>query len=450
MLPMPAMNFWSISSVFSFAWRAASICPKYSHDIAVSSGSMPRCASSVTSFSMVSASVTNISPNVRGSTKRSCPPCVKLITTWVCFAVVSRELFVRISCPDIPRWMTSTSSPSRRSRRYLPLRSTPVILWLTSRCANCLRLWWRRTERMPSTSTALIFLPTTSRSRSRRTTSTSGSSGISHPDPVPPVGRGADRLALQPFPRDLCCRLFGRLLRTPFARAVLLVAEEHRGEEPLGVIGPFVTHLVAGQLVASSGCELLQPRLVVLPAGPRRLLADTALEQREDELGGGLEAAVEVHRGDDRLHCVGEDRRLGPPTGRVLALAQAQGRAETELLRDVGERLGTDHRRAELGQLALGELRVLLVREAGDHESEHRVAEEFEPLVGLLDALLGAVRTVSERAVEEIVVDERPAQRELQSCVECRVDGTAPPSGHHNGRLRFDVLAARPRPRCVS
>ncbi len=41
MLPMPAMNFWSISSGFSFAWRCASIDPKCSHDIAVSSGSMP-------------------------------------------------------------------------------------------------------------------------------------------------------------------------------------------------------------------------------------------------------------------------------------------------------------------------------------------------------------------------------------------------------------------------
>src|SRR5215218_9775178 len=129
---------------------------------------------------------------------------------------------------------------------------------------------------MPSTSTALIFLPTTSRSRSRRTTSTSGSSGISHPDTVPPVGRGAVRLALQPFPRDLRCRLFGRLLRTPLPRAVLLVAEEHRGEEALGVIGAFVTYVVPGQLVVPSGGEFLQPRLVILPAGPGRLLADPA------------------------------------------------------------------------------------------------------------------------------------------------------------------------------
>src|SRR5439155_21373611 len=101
---------------------------------------------------------------------------------------------------------------------------------------------------MPSTSTALIFLPTTSRSRSPRTHSPSGSSGISHPDTVPPVGGGADRLALQPFPRDPCRRLLGRLLRAPLAGAVLLVAEVHRSEEALRVVGALVTNLIAGQL----------------------------------------------------------------------------------------------------------------------------------------------------------------------------------------------------------
>ena len=67
--------------------------------------------------------------------------------------------------------------------------------------------------------------------------------------------------------------------RAPLPRAVLLVAEEHRGEEALGVVGALVTDLVAGQLIAPSGCELLQPRLVVLPAGADRLFADPALER---------------------------------------------------------------------------------------------------------------------------------------------------------------------------
>src|SRR5438445_8849968 len=132
---------------------------------------------------------------------------------------------------------------------------------------------------MPSTSTAFTFLPTTSRSRSRRTTSTSGSSGIPHPDTVPSVGGGAARLALQPLPRHARRGLLGGLLRTTFAAAVLVVAEEDGGEEPLRVVGAFVAHLVAGQLITLLGRQFLEPRLVVLPARAGRLFADAPLEQ---------------------------------------------------------------------------------------------------------------------------------------------------------------------------
>ncbi len=121
---------------------------------------------------------------------------------------------------------------------------------------------------------------------------------------------------------------------------------------------------------------------------------------------------------------------LARPPDASSPLPEAQRRAEVELLRDLGQRLGAHDRGAQLGQLAFGHLRVLLVDEVGDDEAEHRVAEELEALVRLLDAVLRAVRAVGQRAVEEVVVDERPTERELQPRVECRVDGTAPPSGH--------------------
>src|SRR5690349_21449128 len=122
---------------------------------------------------------------------------------------------------------------------------------------------------MPSASTLLIFLPTTSRSRSRRITSTSGSSGIVH-------------ALVQPLPCDTRRGLLGRLLRPPLAVAVRLAADEHRREEPLVVVGALVAHLVAGQLVDAARRQLLEPRLVVAAAGPCRLLADAGLERRQD------------------------------------------------------------------------------------------------------------------------------------------------------------------------
>ena len=156
-----------------------------------------------------------------------------------------------------------------------------------------------------------------------------------------------------------------------------------------------------------------------------------SLEQREHDRPARLEPAVEVDGGDHRLHRVGEDRRL-VASARTRprpcpAAATARGRAPRATSASASA-FTTDG--AHLGQLALGQLRVLLVDVVGDDEAEHGVAEELEPLVRLLDAVLRAVRPVRQRLVEEAVVDERPAERELQPSVECRVDGTAPPSGH--------------------
>src|SRR4249919_2875893 len=193
---------------------------------------------------MPSSSVTNISPNVRGSMKRSWPPWVNVITTWVCLAIASLVPAARRSWPDMPRWITSTSPPSSFTSRYLPRRSTPMNFLPTSAPVNCLRCRYRRIDRIPVTSTAFTFLPTTSFSRSRRITSTSGSSGtllLPCPD---------RRLARRhPFPRRARRRLLGLLLGAALAVAVGGAVEEHRGEEALRVVRSLVAHLVARQAV---------------------------------------------------------------------------------------------------------------------------------------------------------------------------------------------------------
>ena len=99
---------------------------------------------------------------------------------------------------------------------------------------------WRRIDRRPATSTVLIFLPTTSFSRSRRKTSTSGNSGIVAP------------LFPQPTARHPGRGLLGLLLRTTFAFAVRLVADEHGCEEVLGVVRALVTDEVRAAARASA------------------------------------------------------------------------------------------------------------------------------------------------------------------------------------------------------
>src|SRR3954471_12284820 len=93
------------------------------------------------------------------------------------------------------------------------------------------------------TSASLIFLPTTSRSRSRRITSTSGSS-ISAP---------LDRCGLawdQPFrdPRVRLARglLLGLLLRPPPSASERLTSDVDRGRELLLVVGSLLLDPIVG------------------------------------------------------------------------------------------------------------------------------------------------------------------------------------------------------------
>src|SRR5262249_25365761 len=168
----------------------------------------------------------------------------------------------------MPRWITRTSPSSSRAKRYFPRRSTPVNFFPSSRLMNCLRLWCRRTVRIPSTSTAFTRLPTSSRSRSRRTTSTSGSSGIGLADRAGGErGCVLARLRFEALPRDARRGLLGLLLGAPLPDPVALSPQRHRGVEPLRVVRAVGAHLVPRQLIEAPRRELLQAGLEVVTAG---------------------------------------------------------------------------------------------------------------------------------------------------------------------------------------
>src|SRR5262249_53261627 len=233
----------------------------------------------------------------------------------------SRAPLARTSCPDMPRWITRTSPPSSRARMYLPRRSIPVTRLPTRRFANCLRLWCRRIERMPSASTALTRLPTISRSRSRRTTSTSGNSGIvvlrsGHLGPVRRQPRSVGGLGVrdlaQMSPCDARGRLLRVLLRSALTRAPRLAAQQHGGEEVLRVVGPFVSHLVTGELIERLRGKLLQAGLVGVGARAGGALDDPRLEQPPHQLAGGLPPPPQIHPRADPPPGAGRKRRAFP------------------------------------------------------------------------------------------------------------------------------------------
>src|SRR4051812_37223143 len=164
--------------------------------------------------------------------------------------------------------------------------------------------------------------PTASFSRSRRIVSTSGSSGIE------------SLLGARLFERLPCQasrRLLSLLLRPALAAAEPVITHAYGCEEPLGMVGAVVDDLVLGKCLEGAGRELLQPRLVVLAAGTGGGIGDPIAQQAQHEIRGRLPPPVEIDGADHRLRGVGQDRRLLPSAGRVLALSEPEHLAQAEL-----------------------------------------------------------------------------------------------------------------------
>ena len=66
--------------------------------------------------------------------------------------------------------------------------------------------------------------------------------------------------------------------------------------------------------------------------------------------------AGQVRGADDRLHGVGQDRRLLPPARELLALAEQEVLAHPEALGHLGQRDGVHDGLADLGEGALVEV----------------------------------------------------------------------------------------------
>src|SRR5206468_12914168 len=88
-------------------------------------------------------------------------------------------------------------------------------------------------------------------------------------------------------------------------------------------------------------------------------VGDERRELADDEGARGVDAAVEINRGDQRLVAVGEQRLLAPPSGFFLAAAEQQVIAELQPLGLPRQRRRRDDRRLRFRLLTLVELRKL-------------------------------------------------------------------------------------------
>ena len=101
----------------------------------------------------------------------------------------------------------------------------------------------------------------------------------------------------------------------------------------------------------------------------------------------------------------------------------------------VGQRPHVDHAGPQLGQLPLGQVRVVVEERGGDHHAEHRVAEELQPLVGRQAAVLVRVRAVGQRPLAAAPGRAPPR--------------TPPPGGRSGAAAACRWSCASPRCRCA-
>ena len=129
-----------------------------------------------------------------------------------------------------------------------------------------------------------------------------------------------------------------------------------------------------------------------------------------------LEPAVKIERGDQRLAGVGQQRLLAAAAGLLLAAAEDHVVAETQPLGELRERRRGHDVRLDLRLLPFGVGRERAEERVGNHQTEHRVAEELERLV-VHDAaarVLVRLRLVRQRVLEQPAIAETIAEPRLE------------------------------------
>ena len=184
---------------------------------------------------------------------------------------------------------------------------------------------------------------------------------------------------------------------------------EHRGVRRAGAIDLPVLR----QCPALALRPLLQHGLGVL--GRRGMALDQASPQPLDDLACRRIAAIKVHGGNQRLAGVGQQARVLPATGLLLAARQPQAGCQLQILDDLDQGFLADERGVAARQrshLFAGEL---VEQQVGDDEAEDSVAQELQPFVGMATAAdIALVAGVGQRFFDPARRDEPVADTCLQ------------------------------------
>ena len=105
---------------------------------------------------------------------------------------------------------------------------------------------------------------------------------------------------------------------------------------------------------------------------------------------GRLQPTVAINSADKRLADIGQNCRILVPAGVLLALAEVNQRPQVQLNRNLGQRLAAHQCNQPLGERAFIFMWVMFIQKIGDHQGQHAVAQELQPLVGWFATPRGA------------------------------------------------------------
>src|SRR5260221_358092 len=160
---------------------------------------------------------------------------------------------------------------------------------------------------------------------------------------------------------------------------------------------------ITGRREGGGGGEVGGRRLGRL--GGRPLFGDVGLPQAKDKALSGFHPAIEEQCPDQRLDHVADD--IVAFGGAVLArlLAEPDQGRDANLAPILGARDAIDETVVALREIAFRLRGVALVQGRGDHQSEHPVAEELQPLIAVTaDARVGQ-RQLEQRWIVRIVAE---------------------------------------------
>ena len=168
--------------------------------------------------------------------------------------------------------------------------------------------------------------------------------------------------------------------------------------------------------------ELLEGGLVVSVDALGFQLRQILLYQRKEEVGDDLHTSVsriQINGGQKCFKGIGQYVLFIPSARHLLAVAQVEAIADTDMAGIAGKGLGADHVLPHIGQHTLSLLLVSREQVAADGDGQYRIAQKFQPLVAkqMMVPLAGFVGMggVGHGAPQQASIPEGIANRFLQA-----------------------------------